>query len=94
MPRKHLDLGNGVFIGWTQAEGKRIGGIITHPNPKNESGECWASFWFDRSMFKDDDKRPVWEFNGDFEKPTLSPSFQCTDCGFHGYVRDGKWDPA
>lgn len=86
-----LDIGSGVYIRWTSFEGERIGGILMHPEPKNENGECWGSFWFKQNekLFAKD-SRPLWDFNGDYENPTLSPSFQC-HCGFHGWVKDGKW---
>lgn len=36
-----------------------------------------------------------WEWNGDMEKPTLSPSINInrlpTSCGWHGWLRDGVW---
>lgn len=92
MPKKDLDLGHGVFIGWTSFEGKRIGGILIHPKTTelNNEGECFASFWFDRSAFGENDQRPIWGFNNDFEKPTLTPSFLC-HCDFHGWIQEGKW---
>lgn len=24
--------------------------------------------------------------------PTVSPSILCSDCGLHGYMRDGVWE--
>lgn len=44
------------------------------------------------------DKGPNWDFNGDFDKPTFSPSLlvnpnrECPDqhqC--HSFIRDGQW---
>lgn len=32
--------------------------------------------------------------NWDLDHFTLSPSVQCTNCGDHGYIRDGRWVPA
>lgn len=26
--------------------------------------------------------------------PTITPSIQCTDCGLHGHVTDGRWKVA
>ena len=47
--------------------------------------------------------RPRWDMTGALEDGTLtlSPSILCTigraglpECGFHGFVREGKWVPA
>ena len=36
---------------------------------------------------------PVWHV--DSVRPlTLSPSLLCTECGHHGFIRDGRWIPA
>lgn len=33
-----------------------------------------------------------WEWNGDFEKPTLAPSIKrMFGCGWHGFLTDGVW---
>lgn len=103
MPKKDVDLGSGVFIGWTSYNGARCGGILIHPISKEinpDTGECSGAFWFKDNEFlrgenrtESERKRPVWEFNGDFENPTLSPSFLC-HCGFHGFIKEGKWVPA
>lgn len=37
--------------------------------------------------------RPVWTVE-QWEPLTLSPSLLCTDCGDHGFVRGGRWEPA
>lgn len=34
----------------------------------------------------------TWEWNGDREKPTLSPSINCHDC-WHGFIREGEITP-
>lgn len=40
---------------------------------------------------------PKWTWNGDFEKPTCTPSIRAVkhgerpQCGFHGYITDGAW---
>lgn len=37
---------------------------------------------------------PAWTWNGDREKPTLTPSIACTrPCGWHGYLTDGVFKP-
>lgn len=35
--------------------------------------------------------RPQWDWDGNRENPTLSPSINCEGhCGWHGYVRGGR----
>lgn len=35
-------------------------------------------------------ERRTWEWDGNREKPTFSPSIDCGGCGWHGYIREGK----
>lgn len=36
---------------------------------------------------------PSWEWNGNVERPTLSPSvLQRNGCKWHGYLRAGVWE--
>lgn len=37
---------------------------------------------------------PTWEWNGSEAAPTVSPSIQCDDCGWHGFIKDGKFSNA
>jgi hypothetical protein len=35
--------------------------------------------------------RPQWDWDGNREAPTFSPSINCeADCGWHGYLRKGR----
>ncbi len=35
--------------------------------------------------------RAQWDFNGNLERPTFTPSINCeNDCGWHGYIRAGR----
>lgn len=35
--------------------------------------------------------RPQWDWNGDPNRPTFSPSINCeAHCGWHGYIRIGR----
>lgn len=35
---------------------------------------------------------PSWNWNGSVENPTLAPSVNRLDCGWHGWLRDGYWE--
>lgn len=38
-----------------------------------------------------DGGRPQWNWNGDRERPTFSPSINCSaHCGWHGYIENGR----
>lgn len=93
MPEKFdVDCGNGVFLFWTTYQGTRNGAMIIHQkaDPPNNNGECWGHIWIEGHPLAAEENRPTWQFNGDFEKPTLSPSILCA-CGFHGFIENGKW---
>lgn len=36
--------------------------------------------------------RPQWDWDGNSQSPTFSPSVNCADCGcgWHGYIRNGR----
>ena len=34
-----------------------------------------------------------WEWDGNREAPTISPSINCGGCGWHGWIRAGKFEP-
>ncbi|WP_133690233.1 hypothetical protein [Mycobacterium sp. BK086] len=31
--------------------------------------------------------------SGEHEPLTVSPSCGCSDCGLHGFIRNGRWEP-
>jgi hypothetical protein len=35
-----------------------------------------------------------WSWDGNREAPTINPSINCGGCGWHGFVRGGKFEPA
>ncbi len=90
-----LDLGHGVQIErWiTDKAGHRIGLVQSHPG---EDGEpCAGPIYFDlpemRAMWPGIDV--LWQVEA-WEPLTLSPSLLCVDCGSHGFIRGGRWQPA
>jgi len=84
-----LDLGDGHWLDWSEWQGQRCGGIITHTTTKTETGFCSGAFWL-ASFTGYEHGHPKWQMSGTFERPTLNPSFMC-HCKDHGFVRDGKW---
>lgn len=34
---------------------------------------------------------PSWSWDGNIENPTLTPSIVCGNCGYHGYLKNGKF---
>ena len=83
-----VDAGLGVRFEVRRMDGRIAGVAIWHPRPDGQ-GECniygWVSF------------KPDWDDGWDLvsESPlTISPSILCRGCGHHGYVRDGRWEPA
>lgn len=80
----------------------RIGFIIEHPNGQMPGGRCQGFCYVDTPevarIIADDRHR--WQVLS-WEPLTLSPSILCrgrnpdgTECGFHGWIRGGKWVPA
>ena len=33
-----------------------------------------------------------WSWDGNVDKPTVVPSVKQLDCGWHGYLRHGRWE--
>jgi len=87
-----VDLGDGHWLDWSEYQGEVCGGIITHTSSKNESGLCSGCFWISgNAYFKETGKTsPAWNFDGNYQAPTLHPSFLC-HCGDHGFVSNGRW---
>ena len=95
-----VDLGSGVGIRWTTWKGVVVGGILSHPRQGGLRNRCDGGFSLRGNAFDAERKNrgrekvpDQWDFNGDFEKPDLNPSFLC-HCGFHGWIRNGVWVPA
>ena len=40
------------------------------------------------------DNIPTWDWNGNKEAPTFTPSINCTFCGWHQNVTDGEFPDA
>lgn len=85
-----VDIGHDVRIQFTSwRDHGRCGLIEDHLRP--DGTVCGGGVLFDlpgvREAFPG---RPLWTVE-QWEPLTLSPSLLCTDCGHHGFIRDGRW---
>lgn len=86
-----IDLGGGVTLRWIHKDEPTniVGASICHPRAEVlPDGQCcgYIGLRGRDPTYKGD----VWGFDGDYTKPTLEPSVLCS-CGFHGFVRAGRW---
>lgn len=87
-----LDIGHGVIIEFWHPgeEPDKPGGIIeTHPGPDGKP--CSGSLTFEGYARMRSD--PTWRMVS-LEPLTLEPSILCSQCGHHGFIRNGRWVPA
>lgn len=90
-PKVPLDLGDGRMLRFTIAKqgGPAIGAVEEHPDQRDPSNVCAGSLMFDTPEGRQF-HGPYWQIVQE-EPLTLSPSVLCTQCGNHGFIRDGKW---
>lgn len=85
-----LDLGSDVRLQFHgrqgHPDGVRVGAWLTHPTPDGVG--CTGAVQFDVPA-AEGLKGPRWTVE-QWEPLTLSPSVLCS-CGWHGWVRDGRW---
>lgn len=90
LPDDAVDLGDGTWMTkvyrdgewiaiheWHECKGMMGAGFIAFTG--RTSPEWWAG-------------GPTWEVQSE-EPLTLSPSLACRNCGHHGYIRNGRWEP-
>lgn len=100
-PKVPLDLGGGRMLRFTVAHfgGPAIGAIEEHPDLRDPSKLCSGSLMFDtpesHALYDTGQYGRATFWTVEQEDPlTLSPSVLCTQCGNHGWVREGKWTNA
>jgi hypothetical protein len=65
-------------------------------HPKLEPVKCGMLLIAGATNIKRDpqglnDGRPQWDWDGNRDNPTFSPSINCSaHCGWHGYIRNGR----
>lgn len=105
-PVVHSNAPKGVVLNTPEADayGDHLSGfIIAHDRNWPQPWRCEGAVNIDRCGAFEERNR--WDMTGTLEGGdlTLSPSILCVlgagppdqgTCGFHGYVRDGRWVPA
>jgi len=82
------DLGNDHLIRRTvNVAGEQYGFIEAH----RDGAVQWCYGGLTRTGM--DVGRPMWDVVQE-EPLTLHPSIECTVCGSHGFIREGRWVPA
>lgn len=86
-----MDLGQGVTAQWLFWDGQRAGLVYQHPRP--DGRQCEGSIMFDlpetRQAYGPD---RLWAVES-WDPLTVSPSLLC-GCQHHGFIRNGRWEPA
>lgn len=81
-------IGHNVYISYFSTTNIKKAGIIErHRNPTGEW--CEGSLNFEGTP----GSGPTWQVVS-LEPLTISPSVLCTQCGHHGWIKDGRWIPA
>lgn len=90
---KRIDIGHGVSVVYTSwGTYDRVGLIEWHRTPAGD--ECGGGVLFDLpGVAEAFAGRPLWQVES-AEPLTLSPSLLCRTCGHHGWIRNGRWEPA
>jgi len=98
-----LDLGSGVtlrFVSWApdrafnpQYEGvpdvEKYGANVEHDKPGGVRCTGYVTFDSPTARKIEPPGRAMWKVES-WDPLTLSPSVHCA-CGFHGYIRSGRW---
>lgn len=93
MTAEPIDLGHDhqlFIVGRHGLDGMEWGAIVEHRTPAG--AECMGGYiTFDGPVQREQDPgRPKWVVESR-EPLTLIPSLLCTQCGDHGFVREGRW---
>ena len=100
---KH-ELGKDVYFRWLAfapdrelnphlaeyADNDRTGIIFGHIHEDGYVCESGVTFDTPENTRDANKGRPVWQVQS-LEPLTISPSILVTTCGFHGFIREGKW---
>ena len=82
-----IDIGSGHKLRRISQDGRLVAFIDEHIDQRT-GFDCAGGLVTLRNS--PGQNRPTWTMFSE-EPVTLSPSLLCTQCGAHGFVRDGKW---
>lgn len=91
-----IDIGHGTSIAYTSwGTYDQVGLIEWHNGPDGEPcGQAGGGVLFDLPGVKEAfPGRALWRVES-LEPLTLWPSIACLNCGHHGWIRNGRWEPA
>lgn len=106
-PDNAEDIGHGVFLTWfvwapdrelnPQYDGvpdiDPMGVTVWHKRP--DGAQCGGAVPFDLPGVRErmGSDRPLWQVVS-LDPLHVEPSVLCRACGHHGFIRDGRWEPA
>lgn len=93
LPEGTVDIGNGVhYSKVTISDGTWVGVHVWHRCKDHDGVERWDAGYvaFDVASRT---REPKWQVHS-YDPLDISPSVLQPDCGFHGFIRQGKWVPA
>lgn len=61
--------------------------------PANCPGREWCGGAVYFTKMKDKPNAPTWQVES-LDPLTISPSILCSECGSHGFIRNGRWENA
>lgn len=61
---------------------------VFHPDKRDPGKECACGVWVARRI-----QSTLWTL-ASWEPLTIAPSVLCLQCGDHGFIREGTWEPA
>jgi len=83
--RRHLQI-NGDYCYYENQKDETAGIIILCPGCGKESALSFKTATIKTAP------HPIWQWNNNKEKPTLTPSVNSKGCcEWHGYLKNGEW---
>jgi hypothetical protein len=92
-PDLWLDNDNAIELVRWKDDPEPYRAVWWHRSAKSETGWCAGGLAWRNPAPERLGETALWTLHSR-EPLTLSPSLLCLTCGAHGFIRDGKWQPA